>query len=125
MREKKTDIQNERKGREKRKTDREMNRQQNGKLLKMETYQSKYTRTLLLVRLLIDTNRKVGRQQRQRDGKVEDRVKINIKYSRTKMNRNDSKSDKQERARGRSYNIHIYITRLSLSEATCPLILLR
>ena len=43
MREKKTDIQNERKGREKRKTDREMNRQQNGKLLKMETYQSKYT----------------------------------------------------------------------------------
>ena len=80
---------------------------------------------LLLVRLLIDTNRKVGRQQRQRDGKVEDRVKINIKYSRTKMNRNDSKSDKQERARGRSYNIHIYITRLSLSEATCPLILLR
>ena len=80
---------------------------------------------LLLVRLLIDTNRKVGRQQRKREGKVEDRVKINIKYSRTKMNRNDSKSDKQERARGRSYNIHIYITRLSLSEATCPLILLR
>ena len=36
MREKKTDIQNERKGRE-------MNRQQNGKWLKMETYQSKYT----------------------------------------------------------------------------------
>ena len=124
MREKKTDIQNERKGREKRKTEREMNRQQNGKLLKMETYQSKYTRTLLLVRVLIDTNRKVGRQQRQRDGKVEDRVKINIKYSRTKMNRNDSKSDKQERARGRSLG-DVGITRLSLSEATCPLILLR
>ena len=43
MREKETDIQNERKGREKRKTEREMNRQQNGKWLKMETYQSKYT----------------------------------------------------------------------------------
>ena len=43
MQEKETDIQNERKGREKRKTEREMNRQQNGKLLKMETYQSKYT----------------------------------------------------------------------------------